>query len=47
MRIKFLFLLKALHIKKKGKLKKIKRGEKIGSKSPSNTSNDQFHLKKT
>ena len=48
MSIKFTFLLKALDIKQKGKLKKkINRDEKIGYKSPSNTSNDQFHLKKT
>ena len=30
MSIKFSFLLKALHIKQKEKLKKIKRDEKIG-----------------
>ena len=46
--IKFTFLLKALDIKKKGKLKKkIKRDAKIEYKSPSNTSNDRFHLNKT
>ena len=45
--IKFTFFLKALRINKKGKLRKIKRDKKIGYKSPSSTSNDQFHLKKT
>ena len=49
MSIKFTFLLRALDIKQKGKLKKKKKkkeGRENWIKSPSNTSYDQFHLKK-